>query len=207
MAIYLASPSVDIENRTILDILFFSEWERDYKGTSAFFKTILEDISCSNQTKEGNIRFCRSDYFCEYPEDNDFRGTWRALWDLKLQLKKTLKEPILLDDVFIESEAFDESSKFMGTTPDDPTFCVIISDFSNMKDLLEAQKQIASKNSLEMNLPIEMRSTMIFEGISQLIINIGIVEKSFYEEGALEARIIQNICKEQGGTCHYTDRF
>jgi hypothetical protein len=207
MAIYLASPSVDIENRTTLDILFFSEWERDYKGTPAFFKTILKDIDCPVRAKEGNIRFCRSDYFCEYPEDEDFRGTWRALWDIKLQLKKPLKESVLLEDVFIESEAFDESSKFMGTTPDDLTFCVTIADFSNMEDLLEAQKQIDLKNNLDMNLSIEMRSTVISEGLFQLIINIGLVEKSFYEEGALEARIIQEICKKHRGTCHYTDRF
>ena len=205
MTIYLASPC--IESVTTLSLLFFSEWDRDYKGTPTFFETILADINCPVPVKEGHIQFCRSDYFCEYPEDNDFRGTWRALWEVKLQLKEPLKKCPSLECIFIESEAFDHRSIFMGTNPDDLTFCMVIADFSTQEKLLEAEKQIMLKNSLEMHLPLEIRHAIITEEIFQLIINLGLVEREFYENGALDARIIQKICKKQGGTCHYRDRF
>ena len=183
--IYISSGIVNPFKRDEIKVLFFSEWTRDYNGTLSFFNTILEDIECAPIAKKGKIEMCRTNYFSEYPEEDDYRGEWRAVWEATIELKEIIKQELpLLDDIYIQSDAFDESSKFLGSFNAEYTTCILLADFEELNKLEKTQELI--KENQKMKYPdqfLEFRMILIAKSYYQLMINLGEVKINFYTSG------------------------
>jgi hypothetical protein len=179
-------------------------------GSKGFFEQIFADLKIPAVPLSWEMQVCRSDYFSDFAGEDDWRDVWRTTWIAKVKTQEKIDKIAMIKDVFIESEAMDESWVYQKRiTADSITNSLIISDFDSIQKLNKAADKInkikldPSDDYIEPRIKID--TVEIMDKYYRLQIDLGKVKPTFYSKGAADARKVQKICKDEGGTIHFEE--
>lgn len=213
MPIFIASPGVETGSANELSLILFDDTgDSIAEGSTSFFNKIFTDLKISGMPVSWKIQVCRSDYFSDFAGEDDWRDVWRTTWRAKVKTQIDIDKIPMIKGPFIESEAMDESWVYQKrVTEYSMTNCLIISDFDSIKKLKDSADKI-SKLNLDpsedyIEARIKLETVKIMDKYYQLQIDLGKVKPTFYSKGAMDARMIQKICKSEGGIIHFQERI
>ncbi len=200
------------------------------QGTKAMVKEMLKDLGLSDPLfDDWKVRHFITNYFTDDFESEEWQDIWSSMWEIKLKIRN-YTDPNIETNTLIRSWAIDKTWK--GKTPIFPCECIIIVDFKDKKSLLRAKPLLEhlsaqlsnnDKKEHDYDIPVNVKKSFdeihklyhypnnlsVTRGsgqINQLIVSLGMFDKTFFAEGAELAQLVINFCHNLGGTTTWNEK-
>src|SRR5260370_34107631 len=112
-------------------------------GTKEFMEEMLRDIGTKADVINWSIKPYRSNYYSDYLDIDDWRGTWEPIWKVIIETVSEFNPLPKINSPWIETDAVDGSWLFTTRLRDDVDInCVVISDFDDEGALRKVQAAI-----------------------------------------------------------------
>jgi hypothetical protein len=210
-AFYLWDPYTLPSNDSVLEfVLTNGDVAYGILRAKDFVEALLADLGVKRQAKKWSLHPCRSRYFSEYLEGDDWRDVWPIVWRFQVELDGPLgalqerKDPLGTNAT--------GHDRWDGPEKDDPLSCLVVADFRTKSDLEKAQKAILTdKRRAEMQREQRVGDPVLSYGTAwdrhwQLRVQLGVFPSSFYADGAKYARYVDRLCERAKGTTHHSKR-
>jgi len=177
-----------------------------------FMQGLLEEIGICETPTKWSVTPCRSKYYSEYLDEEDWRDIWQLVWKLQMTIDQPVCPEIKANSLIPWTPTDVTGDEWLKVVDEDKTTCFVVSDFNNDADLRKAKAAILSNPQVEklrekyrLDIPA-FSYTKVLGKYKQLQVSLGQFEKNFYALGADYAEIVLSLCQDLGGTINFDER-
>lgn len=204
---------INEEPKTLRFVLTRGDADSILQGTREFMEALSKDIVVALNVESWTIEPCRSQYYSEYLDEEEWLDTWQLIWSVRLVANGNIESVPAKKVAWIETNATDASWAFEKRLPDDAAVsCLVIADFRTEKDLEKARAAVVADKSLEklrskysVGAPV-IESYEVVGKYEQLQINLGKFTGEFFASGADYAQKVMELCKKAKGSTNFQAR-
>jgi len=179
---------------------------------NGFAQKLMQAIEIESHIEHFEIKPYRCFYYSNYISRNDsWQDRWYAFWKVIITTQESITLKTFTEEIPVSAFGTEVINH---PTDAEPTGCLVIADFESESDRDKAELKIINhffsenlKNRQQNIVPVSTKTeTYSFtkkKKFFQLIIDLGFFEAKFFENGAQEAEIAIDICKQHKGRTHH----
>jgi hypothetical protein len=175
-----------------------------------FIESILEEIGADIEVQDWSITPCRSGYYSEYLDEDDWRDAWLLVWKISVTASHEIKRVPDIKDLWkgVNSTGDD----WLEVVDDDAVDCLIVSDFDDELSMKEAVQSVLNDNkmkSMRKKYSAEkpkISCAKVLNKYYQVQVDLGKFPASFFSGDPDYAKLILSLCQEKGGTVSFSTR-
>jgi hypothetical protein len=204
---HIWNPYVSTEKPQILEFVLTSSDNDVVAKDNFFIEALLRDLGIQTSVVDWSIEPCRSKYYSEYLDSEDWRDVWQIVWNVRIIGNQKIDDLPVAKSPWLGTNA---TGYEWCETPDDDAVisCLVVSDFNNATDLKKAMKSIVGdelidiRNQYQVALPT-FRYFEVLGKYKQLQIDLGKFSGSFFSGESDYAQQVMDLCKKAKGKVHF----
>jgi hypothetical protein len=194
--------------RTLEFVITMAEGGEIGSGTGAFVSQLVGQIGVEGNVEAWSLTTCRSPYYTDYLDSDDWRDRWQVAWKARVELDRDVELPELPPDGIVPADAEDaswsEENDFLKL---ESARCLVVADFPEPSALEHAQAaiELGLRSSTSASASFGQSRGML--KYPQLHVDLGEFGNEFFTEDAPAAQPVLALCAEYGGSLNFRLTF
>lgn len=210
-AFYAWNPSIPKNSNMVECVVTNGDITDGIACDAGFIAALLHELQVDAQPAHWTITCCRSKYYSEYLDEDDWRGIWQIVWKVSITTVNPIKRKRQPRPVIPWREANITGDEWI-RGPAGKVMCLAVSDFPNQTAMENAQQAMLNDTAIREMQRASSLSESVFQYTKmlnkypQLHILSGEFDDDFYAHGAPYAERVLQVCQQHGGTLNFAER-